>query len=61
MTDPDLAPLDRVVNLYTSFRAEGEPVEDAWRLACQIGMCLENIAFEEAVLADLEALPVIWT
>lgn len=54
----ELAGLDRVVNLYVRFRAEGESVESAWRWACRIAACLESLAFEEAVQKDLDGLPV---
>lgn len=55
----ELAGLDRVVNLYQTFRLDGETPENAWRWACRIAACLEELSFKEAVQADLDALPVV--
>lgn len=52
----ELAGLDRVATLYLIFRKDGEPQESAWRWACRISACMESLAFEEAVQADLDAL-----
>lgn len=55
LTD-DLAGLDRVATLYLVFRKDGEPPESAWRWACRISACLDSLAFEESVQADLDRL-----
>lgn len=55
----DLAGLDTIVNLYLYFRGEGESQESAWRWACRIAACMAELDFQEAIEADLAALPVM--
>lgn len=54
----ELANLDRVVDLYQTFRKDGETMENSWQWACRITACLESLAFEASVQSTLDALPV---